>query len=49
MTYTMVRTSADLMFAMASGGSDPDPDINIFVRRVAVARRYLTKNPVNQR
>ena len=25
-----------------------DPDINIFVRSVAAARRYLTKNPGNQ-
>ena len=48
MTYTTVRRSADLVFAMASEGSDLDPDINIFVRRVAAARRYLTKNPANQ-
>lgn len=44
MTYTTVRRSADLVFAMASEGSDLDPDINVFVRSVAVARRYLTTN-----
>ena len=48
MTYTTVRRSADLVFAMASEGSDLDPDINIFVRRVAAARRYITKNAEHQ-
>ena len=50
MTYTTVRRSADLVFAMASEGSDLDPDINTFVRRVAAARRFLTKiKPIKER
>ena len=48
MTYTTVRSSADLVFAMASEGSDLDTDTNILVRRVPVARRYLARNPANQ-
>ena len=48
MTYTTVRRSANLVFAMAPEGSDLDPDINIFVRRAAAARIYPTKNPANQ-
>ena len=48
MTYTTVRRSADLVFAMVSEGSDLDPDINIFVRSVVAARRYSTKNTANK-
>ena len=48
MTYTTVRRSADLVFAMASEGSDLDLDKNMFVKTVVAARRYLAKNPRGQ-
>ena len=47
MTYTTVRRSADLVFATTSEGTDLDPDINIFVRRVAAARRYISRSNAN--
>ena len=48
MTYTTARRSADLVFAVASEGTDLDPDVSIFVRRIAALRRYISKNAANQ-
>ena len=33
-TYTTKRRSTDLTFAVASNGSDIDPEVEVYVRRV---------------
>ena len=43
MTFTTAGRSADLVFAMTSKGSDLDPDVNIFVRRVAAMKICIQK------
>ena len=43
MTYTTSRRSADLVFSVASEGTDLDPYVVFLVRRLAVYRRYCHK------
>ena len=47
MTYTASRRSDDLVFSVASEGTDLDPDENILARRVAAFRRYFYKDGKN--
>ena len=43
-THTTSRRSADFAFSVASEGTDLDPNVNIFVRRIAALRRYFYKD-----
>ena len=43
-TYTSKRRSTDLVYAMASEGTDLDPEVEIVARRAVAFRRYYTKN-----
>ena len=41
LTYTTSRRSKDLTFVVASGRTDADPDIEVYVRRVNLRRRAV--------
>ena len=47
-TYTSKRRSTDLVYAMASEGTDLDPEVEIVARRAVAFRRYYTKNDTNK-
>ena len=41
LTYTTKRRSVDLTFAIASGKTDLDPDVEVYARRVVLMRRVI--------
>lgn len=47
-TYTTRRRSTDINFAVASNGSDIDPGVEVYVRRVNGFRRALATNTGNK-
>ena len=49
LTFTTVRRSADLTFAIGSRGRDVDPDVEIVCRRAIALRRSMAKDEKNKK
>ena len=49
LTFTTTRRSVDLTYAVASGKTDLDPEVNVYVRRAVAARRAWHKNYLHKK
>ena len=49
LTYVTSKRSIDFTFTVASGKTDLDPDVEVYVRRVALFRRVVGDSDENKR